>query len=219
MSPLYFGGTDCPVCGATIPQGEPCQMCALRAQITEKDREIERLKEDATKAHGRYSRELMDMAQVVAMGRADLSASQAREREAREEARINLESAKAEAIDRDAMLARAMQAEAREREAVGRAEKAEAEAAYQKNRRQKFMLLVREKIKVRGNLLDITETVIEERDTLRSALAAARKALDTAWAAMCERRGYADAWEWKYGTTWDEEDAEVSAALAPEQKG
>ena len=33
MSPLYFGGTDCPICGATIPQGEPCQICALRAQL------------------------------------------------------------------------------------------------------------------------------------------------------------------------------------------
>lgn len=37
MSPLYYGGTDCPTCGATIPQDEPCQICALRAQLTEKE--------------------------------------------------------------------------------------------------------------------------------------------------------------------------------------
>ena len=42
MSPIYFGGTDCPVCGATIPEGEPCRICALRAQLAERDREIER---------------------------------------------------------------------------------------------------------------------------------------------------------------------------------
>ena len=192
MSPLYFGGTDCPVCGATIPQGEPCQMCALRAQITEKDREIERLKEDATKAHGRYSRELMDMAQVVAMGRADLSASQAREREAREEARINLESAKAEAIDRDAMLARAMQAEAREREAVVRAEQ-------ERDRASCFAEDSREKARIIAE----TQARLEYSE---SALTAARKALEKIAQAPGDNIG-----------VWCRDIAR--AALAPEQKG
>jgi len=40
-----------------------------------------------------------------------------------------------------------------------------------------------------------------------------RKALETAKAAMDERRGYAEGWEWKYGEVWNEEDAEVTAAL------
>ena len=136
------------------PEAEEVQayVDALSAQLTEKDREIERLKVDSKTLNelghalgrcyctdsGCYTAEpehLMERVQeLTAKERmewdwdlmrqerdealAQLSASQAREREAREEARINLESAKAEAIDRDAMLARAMQAEAREREAV-----------------------------------------------------------------------------------------------------
>ncbi len=133
------------------------ELAALRAQLTEKDREIERLKADAVKTQDGYSRANMDLT-------LQLSASQAREREAREEARINLESAKAEAIDRDAMLARAMQAEAREREAVERAERAERQRGEAAEREEALR-------KQRGDLF-------QERDDAESALAAARKALE-----------------------------------------
>ncbi len=41
-----------------------------------------------------------------------------------------------------------------------------------------------------------------------------RKALKVADEAMSERRSYAEeSWGWKYGETWDEEDAIVSKAL------
>ena len=39
------------------------------------------------------------------------------------------------------------------------------------------------------------------------------EALKVAWNAMCERRGYAEGWEWKYGREWDEEDEKVKRAL------
>ena len=163
------------------------ELDALRVALTEKDREIERLKEEldpliAALAPGeespltvarRIKRERQELGgainrlaqalgwpsiapdqsfgkQTVDSALDRISASQAREREAREEARINLESAKAEAIDRDAMLARAMQAEAREREAV-RTAKIQAEHAGE---------------------------VEKENLHLESALAAARKALE-----------------------------------------
>ena len=38
-------------------------------------------------------------------------------------------------------------------------------------------------------------------------------ALKTAWEAMCERRDYADSWEWKYRLVWDEEDMKVKRAI------
>ena len=50
------------------------------------------------------------------------------------------------------------------------------------------------------------EALTEERDTLRAALEVAKEAMD-------ERRGYADAWEWKYGETWDYEDKSVQKVL------
>lgn len=85
MSLLYYGGTDCPTCGATIPKGEPCQICALRAQLTERDREIERRVPKSAyqgmAAHANEGWRLYSEANSL------LSASQAREREA--EARAN----------------------------------------------------------------------------------------------------------------------------------
>lgn len=82
MSLLYYGGTDCPTCGATIPQDEPCQICALRAQLTEKDREIERLAKDRNR-----------IGNLLEESDRQLSASQAREREAVRTARIQADHA------------------------------------------------------------------------------------------------------------------------------
>ena len=124
--------------------------------------------------------------------REQLSASQAREREAREEARINLESAKAEAIDRDAMLARAMQAEAREREAVVRAEQ-------ERDRASCFAEDSREKARIIAE----TQARLEYSE---SALTAARKALEKIAQAPGDNIG-----------VWCRDIAR--AALAPEQKG
>jgi chromosome segregation ATPase len=84
MSPLYYGGTDCPTCGATIPQDEPCQICALRAALTEKDREIERLTHDL---------DLLSTGMDLAGLQDQLSASQAREREAVRTAKIQADHA------------------------------------------------------------------------------------------------------------------------------
>lgn len=38
-------------------------------------------------------------------------------------------------------------------------------------------------------------------------------ALKTAWAAMWERRGYAEGWEWRYRLVWDEQDMKVKRAI------
>ena len=40
-----------------------------------------------------------------------------------------------------------------------------------------------------------------------------KQALTEAREDMRERRGYCDAWEWKYGERWNDEDAKVDAAL------
>lgn len=126
-----------------------------RETSSERDREIERLTRDF---------DLLSTGMDLAGLQDQISASQAREREAREEARINLESSKAEAIDRDAMLSRAMQAEAREREAV-----ADRESAIQKAR-----VFTRENEILHDSLLKIERAY---KDT-ESALTAARKALE-----------------------------------------
>lgn len=158
-------------------QADACESCIdpdfyrladrLWMQLSERDREIERLKADYENMS--------------------------------EAAQIHMEA-------RGSLFALMSASQAREREAVERAERAE------HNWHWVFETLGIPK-EADGSLdLDKAQPVL-------SALADARKALVTAWAAMCERRGYADAWEWKYGTTWDEEDAEVRAALAPEQKG
>ena len=50
------------------------------------------------------------------------------------------------------------------------------------------------------------------RDLL-DTVAAYLEVLAIARDAMSERRGYAEAWEWKYGEAWDEEDMKVRDAL------
>lgn len=47
----------------------------------------------------------------------------------------------------------------------------------------------------------------------RTRIAALEAGLKAAWDAMCERRSYSEAWEWKYKPTWDEEDEIVSELL------
>ena len=59
----------------------------------------------------------------------------------------------------------------------------------------------------------IIQALTEERDQARLDASKFYIALQKAWNAMSERRGYAEAWEWKYGAAWDEEDADVSEAL------
>lgn len=60
-----------------------------------------------------------------------------------------------------------------------------------------------------GNLVAVQfSDALEECDRLRTALEVAQDAMN-------ERRGYAQGWEWKYGETWNEEDAKVAAALIP----
>ncbi len=59
---------------------------------------------------------------------------------------------------------------------------------------------------------ETNEQILEALEGLNPEKAL-RKALEIAWGAMCERRGYAEGWEWKYGREWDEEDEKVKRAL------
>jgi len=74
----------------------------------------------------------------------------------------------------------------------------EACAAYQQ-RIEELELLLKGAVNLGGE-------ITARHDRYRAALVIAQDAMN-------ERRGYANAWEWKYGKAWDEEDAQIRAAL------